>query len=310
MNSKAVVQHLGRSWRHHLGLQLATIAVLSTVLVILSVVFSLRENLHRLNNAWGDNLELTLYLKSSAKGEAIQKFLKELHEGNNFSNVKFIGREEAVQRFVSRMGSLAPDFLKSPDFENPLPSSVEIQLKDDQPVHAKVEALRRWAQEMASNELVEDVSYGQGWIENWAGFLTAIQFVSGAALLLTMILGLLVIGNSIRVSLSHRRDEIEILELVGASPSWIRGPFIVEGAILGLLASLVAAVGGLVLQTVIFDYLRSSLAFWSVFQGLQPLGLAGWLLVAIIGAAFGSLGAYVCVRHLNSGWSAAERWNV
>jgi cell division transport system permease protein len=310
MNTGTVFQHLGRSWRHHLPLQLATVAVLSVVLVILSIVFCARENLNRLNAAWGDNLELTLYFKSTANSDAVNKFVHDLEKGEKFSNVKFIGKEEAVQRFVSRMGHLAPEFLKSRDFENPLPSSVEIRLKDNQGVKEKVASLKQFATEFSKEAVVDDVSYGQGWIENWAGFLSTVQILCGGALFLTMVLGLLVIGNSVRVSLSQRRDEIEILELVGASPSWIRAPFIVEGAILGLLASMVAGLAGYSLQSLLFEYVKSSLQFWSVFNQLRPLGALGWVAVAFVGAGFGALGAYVCVRHLNSGWSAAERWNT
>jgi len=170
-----------------------------------------------------------------------------------------------------------------------------------------VALLKGLAEEVQKNKIVDDVSYGQGWIENWAGFLTSVQLLSAAAIALTIFLGLLVIGNSVRVSLSQRRDEIEIMELVGATSRWIRTPFIVEGAMLGLFASVLSCAIGSTLQTVAFDYLKSSLSFWSVLQELSPLSPTGWLLVTFIGMCFGAFGAYVCVRNLNNGWSAAER---
>lgn len=309
MNSN-LIQHLLRSTRHHFSLQLMTVLVLSLVLLALSVVVGLQENLWRVNALWGDNLELTLYLKEAAPVDTVSNLLHDLQKEHGAAQVHLVGKDEALRRFIARMGNLAPDLIRSPEFENPLPSSIEIKLKeDDSPARLKVEKLKSLAAQFRSNKLVEDVSYGQGWIENWAGFLTSVNVLSLAAIALTILLGLLVIGNSVRVSISQRREEIEIMELVGATSLWIRMPFILEGAILGVIASMIAALAGFFLQTMLFTYLRSGLAFWSISQELKPLSPLGWILVGGIGAIFGAIGAFVCIRHLNSGWSAAERWN-
>jgi cell division transport system permease protein len=307
---KNLIRHCMRSWRHHFSLQIATVLVLSMVLIILSFVFGVKQNLGQLNSIWGDNLEMTVYVKDKVEPGAVSNFVRELESKKDVGEVAVINKEEALHRFIARMGSLAPDFVRSNDFDNPLPTSIEIRLKEGSTPKAKVETMRGLAQEIARNQVVEDVSYGQGWIENWAGFLTSVQLMSGAAVALTILLGLLVIGNSVRVSLSQRREEIEIMELVGATARWIRIPFIIEGAMLGLFASTIAFSVGSVLQALAFDYLKSSLAFWSVFQELHPLNMTGWICVSLIGMTFGAFGAYVCVRNINSGWSAAERGNV
>lgn len=304
-----LVQHCWRSWRHHFSLQIATVLVLSMVLIILSFVFVVKQNLGQLNSVWGDNLELTVYLKDKSGPEDISNFVRDLRGKKEIGDVDVINKDQALQRFVARMGSLAPDFVRSPEFDNPLPTSVEVKLKNESSPKQKVQILKNLAQEAIQNKIVEDVSYGQGWIENWAGFLTSVQILSGAAVGLTVLLGLLVIGNSVRVSLSQRREEIEIMELVGATPSWIRTPFIIEGALIGFLASIFSFLLGSALQTLAVGYLKTSLSFWSVFQELQPLSLTGWTAVSLIGMSFGAFGAYVCVRNFNSGWAAAERGN-
>lgn len=302
-----LIKHIVRSWRHHFSLQIATVLVLSMVLIILSFVFSVRQNLNQLNAVWGDNLELTVYLKDKTPGESVSDLVHELRMNREIADVNVVNKEDALKRFISRMGSLAPDFVRSPEFENPLPTSLEVKVKEQREPKAKVALLKGLAEEVVKNKMVDDVSYGQGWIENWAGFLTSVQLLSGGAIALTIFLGLLVIGNSVRVSLSQRREEIEIMELVGATSSWIRTPFIVEGAVLGLFASAMSCAIGSTLQTFAFEYLKTSLSFWSVFQSLSPLSAVGWLTVTFIGMCFGAFGAYVCVRNLNNGWSAAER---
>lgn len=302
-----LIKHCVRSWRHHFSLQIATVLVLSLVLIILSFVFSVRQNLNQLNAVWGDNLELTVYIKDKIPNESVSGLVHELRMNREIADVNVVNKEDALKKFVTRMGSLAPDFVRSPEFDNPLPVSLEVKVKEQNEPKAKVALLKGLADEVVKNKIVDDVSYGQGWIENWAGFLTSVQLLSGGAIALTIFLGLLVIGNSVRVSLSQRRDEIEIMELVGATSRWIRTPFIVEGAMLGLFASALSCAIGSTLQTLAFQYLKTSLSFWSVFQSLSPLSALGWLTVTFIGMCFGAFGAYVCVRNLNNGWSAAER---
>lgn len=310
MTAGLVGQHIARSWRHHFGLQFATILVLALVLVILSFVLGFRQNVTRLNATWGDNLELTVYFRDSAPKDAVANFVQSLQSKPDLSQVHLVSKEESLSRFAARMGSLAPDFVGSPDFENPLPAYLEIKLKGEKSAQDRVGALKSLANQFSTNELVDDVSYGRGWIENWASFLTTVEVLSGGAVVLTVLMGLLVVGNSVRMSLSQRRDEIEIMELVGATPRWIRLPFIAEGAVIGLLATALACAVGYFLQSLVLNYLRGGLSFWSVSEELQPLNIAGWICVSIVGMGFGAVGAYVCVRHLNSGWSAAERWNT
>lgn len=299
--------HLARSWRHHFSLQLTTVFVLSVVLVILSFVFSARENVAMLNESWGRGLELTLYLKDSASTGEVVGLRRELEKNGDFSKVVYVSKDEAAQKFLARMGHLAPSLFSKKPSENPLPASIELKLKDRSSISGKIDRIRAWAEKLAKNQLVDDVSYGQGWVENWASFLTSIQLLSALAVFMTLILGLLVIGNSIRVSLSQRREEIEILELVGATNTAIRWPFVVEGALLGFMAAVIGAVVGSLLQNAVFAYIKRSLSFWSVMSGVHALSWQGFVGLVIIGTVFGAVGAYVCVRHLNSGWSAAER---
>lgn len=310
MNVGLILQHIARSWRHHLGLQLATVFVLSLVLIMLSFVLGFRQNVTSVNSNWGDNLELTVYMKDGAAEDAVGRFVKEIQTDTKFSEVHFIDKAESVKRFAARMGQMAPEFATASTVENPLPAYLEIRMKSEKSAKDNVGMLKAVADRFSKNELVDDVSYGRGWIENWASFLTTVQLLSGAAVALTILMGLLVVGNSVRMSLSQRRDEIEILELVGATPRWIRLPFIAEGAVIGVLASVFSAAIGYFLQMLLLAYLHDGLAFWSVSQALQPLSIWGWAAVTMVGVGFGALGAYSCVRHLNSGWSAAERWNV
>ena len=192
-----IAQHISRSWRHHFGLQFATVFVLSLVLIVLSFVFGFRQNVSRVNASWGDNLEMTVYMKDGAAEDSVNRFVNELQSDSTFSQVHMVGKDESLKRFAARMGQLAPDFVNVARVDNPLPSYLELKLKGEASAEDKVGVLKTVADRLAKNELVEDVSYGRGWIENWASFMTTVHVLSGSAVVLTILMGLLVVGNSV-----------------------------------------------------------------------------------------------------------------
>ena len=132
MTTGQVGKHIARSWRHHFGLQLATVFVLSLVLIVLSFVLGLRQNVTRVNASWGDSLELTVYMKDGVPQDTVAAFVNNLQNGSEFSQVHLVSKEESLKRFAARMGQLAPDFVRAPDAENPLPSYIEIKLKGEE----------------------------------------------------------------------------------------------------------------------------------------------------------------------------------
>ena len=102
-----------------------------------------------------------------------------------------------------------------------------------------------------------------------------------------------------------RREEIEVLELVGATSHFIRTPFLLEGVVLGLIASLCSLALSYGMHSLLLHWLAGKWSFWLALQSLTPL--PGWQVAVnlVSGVAFGALGAWNCVRRLNTGWSAA-----
>jgi cell division transport system permease protein len=117
---------------------------------------------------------------------------------------------------------------------------------------------------------------------------------------------LFVVGNSIRASIASRRDEIEILELVGATPDMVRAPYVFEGAAMGFAASAIALAANFAAWLWEARLLRESFAVSRLAEGFTFLSPA-WLVVALAaGTALGALGAYLIVRSINDGWAASQ----
>jgi cell division transport system permease protein len=172
-------------------------------------------------------------------------------------------------------------------------------------VQQRLASLQSWSEQFRAFEFVDEVFYGQGWVENFSKFIGSARGIIGAIWILSLSVGLLIVGNCIRLSFLQRREEIEVLELVGATARFIRVPFLIEGLALGLTASLFSLAISFGLHSLLLGWLSAKWNFWLALQQMSPL--QPWYVVMniISGVVFGALGAWNCVRKLNTGWSAA-----
>ena len=297
---------LSRSWERATGMQLATLATLTAAYstVVFGLIVGL--NMRRALSTWGESVQITAYLRESADPTLPDRVRRSLAALPEAGAVDFVAKERATELFRAQMAAYAPDLLADKDFANPFPASFHLKLKPDAPASTDPDALESLAATVQKIEGVEDVSYGQSWVRNYA-ILVRVGSVSGWALAAVLATGaLFVVGNSIRASIGVRRDEIAILELVGATSAMIRAPYVFEGAAMGLAASLLALVLNFAVWSWELQLLRGSFAVSRLVDGLTFLSPV-WIGAALVsGAALGALGAYLIVRTINDGWAASQ----
>ena len=295
-----------RSWVHHTGMQLATLSVLTASLTVVTFVFLLSFNMKRVLSAWGDTSQITAYVEEGTTDERVRAMQTELEKLSGVAGVEFVPREAATLSFKTQMASYAPDLLQDTDFANPFPASLRVKLKHSVQSEEDIGHLETLAKAIQAMPGIEDVSWGQGWVRNYSSVVSAVN-ASGGVMMLIMLCGsLFVVGNSIRASISSRREEVEILELVGATSSMIRRPFVAEGLIMGGVASC-CAVG---INLGLFYWQKSVMANSIAFARVVPvISFMNPILVTAFlasGAVLGSLGAWFTVRKINDGWSARQ----
>ena len=295
-----------RSWVHHTGMQLATLSVLTATFTVVAFVFSISFNMKRILSSWGDTSQMTAYLQEDAKDEQIRTLQKQLEGLSGVAAVEMIPREVATENFKEQMASYAPDLLSDPDFSTPFPASLRIKLKRSVESEADIGRLEKLASVIGGLPGVEDVSWGQGWVKNYSSVVSAINTSGGVMTFILLCGSLFVIGNSIRASISARKEEVEILELVGATSRMIRRPFVTEGLIMGAIAAFFAVA----LNFAIFSWQKTVFAKSMALARVVPLlsFLNPWLILGLLvaGAALGALGAWLTVRKINDGWSASQ----
>ncbi len=226
------------------GISVVTIGV---TLVLVGAFALLLRNMEELLDQFGDDLRVTAYLESAVSGEVLRGLEQRVREIPGVEDVESVSQDEALERFRASVGS-GSALLDGLDV-NPLPASLEISLREDRRSAEGMEAVASAIEGLAG---VESLSSGRDWVE---GYLRAVALVKGVGIGLGIILALatlLIVSNTIRLGIFARRDELEILSLVGASRPFVQTPFLLEGLLQG-------AAGGAVALALLYALFRLAL---------------------------------------------------
>jgi cell division transport system permease protein len=204
--------------------------------------------------SWGAQASMTLYLDpaiADADGRALAQELR----ARGDVLVRYVDPPMALKRLRADLGELATalDGLS----QNPLPPSVEVTPREPLPGPA----LRILAAELGQLHGVRDVEYGREWLDKLEALGRGLRAFAAGALLAVLGAALLVVANTIRLAVYARRDEIEIMKLVGATDGYVRAPFLLEGALQGLLGAGVAVAAVLSAQHWLLPYATQAFAF-------------------------------------------------
>jgi cell division transport system permease protein len=305
MSHSLLWQHLFRAWRKHWALQMASVTVMTLVLVMLNFMFLGYSAFNKTVAQWGRGLEMIVYVKEGALPAAIENFTQSLTDSGEFEQISFTTKAEATKRFLTALGPDSLELLNDPKWSSPIPASLELRLSNSIAPENRIKTLEGWSAKMHGLDFVEEVFYGQGWIENFQRFLGGARGVVALFWILSLSAGLLIVGNCIRLSFLQRREEIEVMELVGATTRFVRTPFLLEGVVIGLVASLASLGISYGLHSLLLAWLGDKWNFWIAVHELAPL--QPWFIAVnlLSGLIFGGFGAWNCVRKLNTGWSAA-----
>ena len=273
---------------------LMTVAVIAIALALPTALYLTVENIQRLGSNFESSAQITVYVQNGAKPEAIKKLQDKLENLPAVDSVSYISAEQALLEFkaLSGFGS-ALRYLE----DNPLPAVFLVQPIVSEPIDlAQTNSL---IASIADLPGVEDVQIDMQWLQRLHS-LTEVGHKVVLALGATLGLGvLLVIGNTIRLAIQSRRDEIIVVKLVGGTNAYVRRPFLYNGVLLGLFGALAASIM-LYLSVV---WISSSIAdLADLYQSqyrLAGLGFLRFLMLMCLGGLFGLAGAWIAVsKHL------------
>jgi cell division transport system permease protein len=216
---------------------LLSTGTIALALFVLGGFLIVTANLERLGAEWGSTAEMSVYLDDAVTDEQRRGIESALTATDIVASREYVSKDAAMTRFKETFKDVAEsiDTLGA----NPLPASYEIRLKTGSAAEAGIDDL---GAKLRGTAGVADVRYDREWLSR---LMSAIAVIRGVGLVLAALLtfaAALTVASVVRLALHARRDEIEIMQLVGAPPAYIRGPFVMEGTIQGGLGALAAVV--------------------------------------------------------------------
>lgn len=211
---------------------LITIGTIAISLTIFGVFLLIYVNLNAIFQEWKEAVQITVYLNNDLTEEAIKTLENSLKEFKQIEAISFVSREEALKIFQARLEG--QESLLAGMTGNPLPASFEIKIKKR---YQNLESVKTLAGLIEKFQGIDEVQYGQDWLESLAaviGLLKFLGFFVGCLLFAALVF---IISNTIKLTLYARKDELDIMKLVGATDWFIKGPFLMEGIFRGVVGS-------------------------------------------------------------------------
>ncbi|MBI4745843.1 MAG: ABC transporter permease [Deltaproteobacteria bacterium] len=235
----------------------------------------------------GNRLEVVAYLKDGISEESLNELQEELKRYPEVRGIAFISKEEALASLDKGLAG-EPSILDSLDV-NPLPASLIIKLNDAFQNPAGIKGV---TERLGKSDSIEDLQYGGEWIKKISVFVSMVRF-GGVLFGIVIILSTLVIvSNTIWLTIQTRVDEIEGMRLAGATPLFIKAPFFIEGIIIGGIGS-AFAVGLLAAAKSLIGYnFGNDLKLLFGFN-LDMLPYQAVIIILLFGMGFGLIGSII-----------------
>lgn len=272
-------------WRNR-TMALASIGTIVLCLIILGMSYGIGTNIDYLIEQVETKFGVTAYLQEDLTKEQTETLQNKIEAMPNVAEVTYISKEEALKSFSEENSNQSLFTMFQQD--NPLPASFEITTTeiDDQP---------KLIQELNNMEGIEETIYFQNETASFIHIRNTINYVCLGIMACLIIVGLLLMSNTIKLTVYVRRREINIMKYVGATDAFIQVPFLIEGGLIGFLGALIS----IVIVTLTYDQVRekavtmtgvlgelSLLPTADIIHSLMPMYFGLGIGIGLIGSAF------------------------
>ncbi len=270
---------------------LVSIGTIAIAFATLGGFLLISVNVQSVMDQWLQAAEMSIYLHdtiSEADRAALEGFLR---SRPMVAEVEYVSRERALERFRADFPELRD--VTSGVGENPFPSALEVRLRTENGGDEAADTLSR---DVAGRPGVSDIRYDRRWLARLVGIVTTARLVAALVAGILMLGAAFTVAAVVRLSLYARRDELEIMQLVGAPFSYIRGPAIVEGLLLGGIGAAVALLAVAILYSTMSRWLGSDLAGLVGLGQIRFLGITEFVMMLLGGVGVGSAAGTVASR--------------
>ena len=268
-------------------MSLASVAVLTSCLTIIGCAAMLFFNVAEMLDKVGDQNVIMVFVEDNADEATTEQVGEDLKKIENVGSVTFVPREESWEEQVESLGESA-GILEG--LKNPLPDAYEVTVDD-------LELFDSTVEKVSKVENVQKVRENSVLAAQISALSRSVGFVSLGIIVLLFLVSLFIISNTVRITMYNRRLEISIMKAVGATNSFIRWPFMIEGIVLGIIAAVVS----LGLVAIIYTIVSSAFSTFVSALSMSLLSFSGYwwqmlLCFVAVGVLTGVFGSAVSMR--------------
>jgi cell division transport system permease protein len=286
------------------GMDILLALPVSSIITTLTVAFSLAlvggfmllvSNVEGVVSELGSGLSITAYLSNNQNPNDIEKLKSEIGNLAGVGSISFTSKSQALAEFKQALGDKG-ELLSRFDSRSPLPASLEITLTSQSPeIHQLV------VSRLKENPTVDEVISGDDLVDRVSGLVSAIKIVGFGGGIFAFVIIVFLILNTIKLVIYSQRHEIEVMQLVGASQSSVRAPFLVAGALQGFFGAIIGVLFLRFLFWVIVTFLEQTKLLGSAIPQPTFYSLLSILLLLILGVGLGVVASAIAVgKHLET----------
>jgi cell division transport system permease protein len=284
-----------RNLYRHRRVNVVAIFVIATGMLLVSGVALIYVNFRNFAAYWGSQVNMVIYLRDSLTPERLEALRVALSQAPETASLEYTSKEQAMQQLRARLGEGARilEGLQT----NPLPASFTITIRDE---FRRPELLRESFERYKQLHEIEDIDYGERWLERFHTLVWTMEIgVIGSGGLMAMAV-MFIIATTVRLALHSRAEEIEIMQLVGATLWFIKVPFFLEGILQGMLGASLAVGLSYGLFAMLISWVKPMGELFFDVSLLQFLPLAMIVGMLLGGAVLGGLGSLFSLRRATS----------
>lgn len=279
-----------KSVGRNLSLSIASISCITITLLIVAIALVVSYNVENITKLVKEDFTIITFVDTTVTEEQLNSLKENIETYKNVESVEIETKDQIANEMKDTSDSLSKIIDTWTEENNPLYDTLLVKVKD-------TEKISKTAEQISEIELVEDVRYGKGMVEDLLSVFNVLEKAMIIAMIALLFVTLFLITNTIKITIFSRRTEIEIMRLVGASNFSIKQPFVIEGFCLGFLGALIPIAATLYGYSALYKHFSGQL--FSPFIKLVPAEPFIYIVSLILlglGVVVGMFGSYNAVR--------------
>lgn len=267
-----------------------SIGSVSASLIILGIVISIVLNVNQFISSTKDEVnEIRAMVSSDLNKDEIEKVKEEISKINGVNSIKYKTKESA---FDDMKDSWGEDSYLLEGMDNPLDDYFTVRIENSNNIQSM-------GHKISKIQGVKEVNYYQDIMENFMKISNTIQKVGSIVIACLFIVCLFMISNTIRTRVYSKKEEIKIMKYVGASNSFVRAPFLIEGFVIGILGAIISSVVAVGIYGYIHENMRNTMSLFETSNMLIPtqdIAIVLSIIFLAIGTIIGIVGSTISIK--------------